>query len=432
MFELSAIPLGVAPEPLGPMLSRIDAAEPDPQARPGTLNAGTVEVDTDLLFVLTEHPASPQQRRSEAGTEVLPVAALPELGSARLAAALAARSLPDVLESLAEDVAVLPVRLTDEGVEALGVQSDDGLVRLPLFTSAATFAEVTTGHEPLFAIRLGVALIDFVVQHAAHLHSLIIDPHRPEAFEISSRFLAEVLSEPLAEPEDSFEELTAELTELEQANPGRPVGLDLDLPAHWAVLDLRAPTEARQAQIRELVKRQTHKLSDAGANLRREMRQWLERAAVQAAGAGGRDFAFLLANTKEAAAAISLVTYWHDIGPTGSLTPLQLMTERLVGDAWVGDELVELKGDDGGIVRRVRLSKGAKELGGDTTPLVLIDYWLGVPGEAALAHVSFSTPHEFAKAEITRLADAVVLGARWIFADELPQPSAPPETEGAD
>ncbi|MDO5080626.1 SseB family protein [Buchananella hordeovulneris] len=436
MFELSAIPLGVAPAPVGPMLSRIDVAEPDPQARPGTISAGTVEVDTDLLFVLSEHPAAANRRRSAADPEVLPVAALPELGSARLAAAIAARSLPDVLEALAEDVAVLPVRLTEEGIEALGVQSDDGLVRLPLFTSAATYAEVATGHEPLFVIRLGVALIEFVVQHAAHLHSLIIDPHRTEAFEVSSRFLAEVLNDPFDEPDELDEprEMTAtEPTESASTSPARRVvGLDLDLPTHWAVLNLRAPVEVRQGEIKELVKRQTRKLSDAGANLRREMRQWLERAAAQAAGAGGRDFAFLLANTKEAAAAVSLVTYWHDIGATGSISPLQLMTERLVADSRPGDELVELKDDDDGIVRRVRLSHGAKELGGENTPLVLIDYWLAVPGEGALAHVAFSTPHDFAKDEITRLADAVVLGARWVFADELPPASASFAVEEAD
>lgn len=433
MFELSAIPLGVAPAPVGPMLSRIDAAESDPQARPGTISAGTVEVETDLLFVLTEHPAAALPDRGQAGPEVLPVAALPELGSARLAAALAARSLPDVLEALAEDVALLPVRLTDEGIEALGVQSDDGLVRLPLFTSAATYAEVTTGQEPLFVIRLGVALIEFVVQHAAHLHSLIIDPHRSEAFEISSRFLTEVLNDPFDEPDEPREILAIEPTEPQNTSLARRVvGLDLDLPAHWAVLNLRTPVEVRQSKIKELVKQQTRKLSDAGANLRREMRQWLERAAMQAAGAGGRDFAFLLANTKEAAAAVSLVTYWHEIGATGNISPLQLMTERLVADSRVGDELVELKSTDEGIVRRVRLSHGAKELGGEKTPLVLIDYWLAVPGEAALAHVAFSTPHDFAKAEITRLADAVVLGARWVFADELPPTSDSFAAEEAD
>lgn len=407
---MTLVGLGGLPAGIGSIATLISADVPVvAPTRPELVDAELVVRD-DLVFrLLPEAGSAPVADVAADGD--LPVAALTELGSAELAAALAGRDYPGVLEALAYGVAVIPVLRTDDGLQAGGVAAEDGRLGFLLFSSAVTL-ETYLGDavERSFVTRAGAAIIDFVVTAAERIDRLVIDPAGPNPMVISVADLVAILSIPS----------DGDVQEPEAAGlPDRIGGFEVPLDANWGALDLSDPS-SRSDQIKQLVKEQTRSLSDQGAALRQDMRSWLGRTADQAASAGGRQFAFLLARTKQAAAAVTMVTYWHELGAgAGPGSPVDRVGDHLVDTAEAADELVRLAVGDDRVIRHTRTRQGNAELGGKDVSLLLIDYWIAVPevGASSLAHVTFSSPHVAQKDAILALADTLVLAGNWVAAE---------------
>ncbi len=392
--------------PLFPRLVRRDEVD----ATAGLLG-GEVEVDEDALFVLDSSPAAPS---TSAPAGILTVPPLPEVGSSALATAVTQQDLPSVLEALAWDLALVPVRVVDGAVRpvALASPDDDGLV-LPVFSSAQAVSHSVLRDE-FFVARLGAALVDTAATHREELRTLLIDEGSPASFSLKVAFLAAVLDDFAQEASDEDVEANGlgDLPSFEGAT-----SLDLNLPEHWAHLDLSASDDRLKARIREVVKAQTRTLSDAGALLRQDMRSWLLRAAIQARAADGRDFAVLLARSSQAATALSVVNYWHAAPPGLRTGLLEAITNQVVEAKESSDELVLIDRPGDRVLRRLRHSRGASELGAQEMPLLLVDYWLPTPDDTAVAHVAFSTPHVELADPILALSDAIVLSATWARKD---------------
>ncbi|MCE1174896.1 MAG: SseB family protein [Propionibacteriales bacterium] len=411
---MSTVALGGLPAGIGSIATVISAEPAVAPTRPELVDAELVIRD-DLVFRLVSDSAGAAavpavDPRIDAE---LPAAALTELGSPELAAALAARDYPAVLEALAYGVVVVPVLHAETGLQALGVGGEGGGLDCCIFSSAATLETfVADSTERSFVTRAGAAVVEFVVAEADRLSRLVIDPAGPHPMAIRVADLVAILSVPTGEVEPALDD---------PALPADIAGFEVPLDANWGVLDLSADAASRGDQIKQLVKVQTRSLSDQGASLRHDMRGWLTRTADQAASAGGRQFAFLLAHTKQAAAAVTMVSYWHELGAgVGAESPIDRLGDHLVDTADAADELVKLDVAGDRVIRHTRVRHGNAELGGGEIPLLLIDYWVAVPQEGAssLAHVSFSSPHVPAKDAIQTLADTLVLAGTWVAAEE--------------
>jgi len=407
------IGLGGLPAGIGSVATLISAGERPVAPTKAELVDGELVIREDLVFRLLQQTPEPGTGSPAvtglAGDVELPAAALPELGSPELAEALGRRDYPGVLEALAYGVAVVPVVRTADGIEARAFANHAEL-DFQIFSSAATL-ETFLGDatERSFVLRAGAAIVDFVVSRAEQLSKLVIDSAGPHPMSISVADLVAMLSVP-----GDVDELPAE-----SEPPGQIGGFEVPLDANWGLLDL-ADLDNRTEQIKKMVKEQTRSLSDQGASLRHDMRSWLARTADQAASAGGRQFAFLLARTKQAAAAVTMVTYWHEFGVgMGAESPIDRVGDHLVNTADAGDELVKLAVEGDQIIRHARTRSGNPELGGKDVNLLLVDYWIAVPGtsSSSLAHVSFSTPHVAAREAILALADSLVLAGSWVAAE---------------
>jgi hypothetical protein len=344
------------------------------------------------------------------GPGIVPVAALDVVGSESLGVALAERSLPAVLEALAFDVVLVPVTTVD-GVVVSRVFPTPGevLPALCLFSSAPAF-EAFLGEDGgrLFVMVHGAAVVDYVAHRLADVGTVVVDPAGPTSMVVSAAGLASFLDDgdtPVVE-----DELVADAPE--------PVvtGFDLGLDGQWGRIDV-TDEERRDRQILTLVGEQTRTLGDDAVLLRRDMRNWLTRVARDAAAAGGSELGFLLARTRDAAAALSVVTYCHRLGAeTGGLA-LDAVTEHLAANAAPDDELVRIETPGGPIVRHARLRPGSSQVGGEKVPLVVVDYWVAAPDRDHVAHVSFTTPHVDARPAILLLADNVVFNGQWLTED---------------
>lgn len=385
--------------------------------------------------------------------EAIPVAALPEVGSERLAAALEAQDVPAIGQALRHDVVVVPIlRPADGETQNRVFEAPEGSARpyeLCLFSSAQTLAAYLTADAPdrEFALRRGTTLVPFLVQHAEAIERVAFDPAGPHPMVATPEDVLLVLASqpgdddvawvagdlpdigdtsPVAEddttPTDEIEGAVVPLSELTPDDAdaiahARAVGFDLNLPRQWAVIELD-DDERRRQQVRRLVKQQTTVLGDRGSRLRRDMREWLERAGERASSAGGRLLAFLLQRTDDAALALSLVLYWHDLGPeTGGQPHLVRVADRIRPTLTERDTLVGSETPAGPFVRHAHVERGAADVGGEDLEMLVLDYWLAAPGGRGIVQLAFSTPHVDAREAITLLADNVVLATAWVVED---------------
>jgi hypothetical protein len=358
----------------------------------------------------------------------IPVAAVPEVGSERLAAALAAQDVPAIGQALRHDVVVVPiVRGPDGETQNRVFEPPAGSTRpyeLCLFSSARTLAAFLRGApDREFALRRGDTLAPFLERHADVLERVVFDPAGPHPMAAS---VADVSA--LLVPQPGDDEL-AWVTgpDPEPARPEdrlRSVGFDLRLPEQWAVIELD-DADARARQVRELVRRQTRVLGDRGARLRQDLRAWLESAGERAVSAGGRLQAFLLEHDDRAALALSLTVYWHELGPElGGSPHLERIENRIRAGLAEGDAVVGAETTAGPLLRHVRERRGAPEVGGEGHAVLLVDYWLASPDRRGAVQLAFSTPHVAARAAVLRLTDNVVLATGWAVE---PRPGAAPD-----
>jgi hypothetical protein len=224
----------------------------------------------------------------------------PPDGASDLGAALASGDRGAVGRALDDGPVVVALLTRDDGMPRVRVfpAPQDSIARYELcvFSSARTLADFL-GDDPgrEFGLRRRDSLAPFLRRHGATLARVVVDPAEPHAMVFGVRELVAVLDAALPgdDPSGLFDQTGAgispggreALATADEPGGSRGIGLELNLPDHWVLLGLEDP-EARDKEVREVVKRQTAALGDRGACLRRDLREKLAETAARA-GAGG-------------------------------------------------------------------------------------------------------------------------------------------------
>ncbi len=404
------------PQGVGPQIAAVSLADE-------TTNAGSVVVDATIVVpdvtVFRLSTGLPQEANS-GGVRIIPVAPLVEIGSPELGTALVQGSLPGVLQALAYDVVLLPVSVSGQGVIDTRVfAAGAGLPTLCLFSSALVLERfLAEDGLRLFVVMHGAAVVDYLAGHLDQIGTVVFDAGSPSSLTISAADLAGFLNEGDTADAPPDRGLSEPGEDAPQVISG-VVGFDLGLGSQWGVIELGDEDRCRH-QIDLLVDRQTTTLGDNQVLVRRDLRTWLGEVVAQAAQGGGSQVGFLLARTKTAAAALSVVTYCHSLGvETSGQSHVERIAAHLVGKADPDDQLVRVDTPQGPIIRHARIRQGGRRVGGGQVPVLSIDYWVTGPDGDHVGHVSFSTPHVDARVAILDLADNVVFNGRWILADRV-------------
>jgi hypothetical protein len=347
----------------------------------------------------------------------LAVAPSTDVGSARLAAALAAVDVAAIGRALRQDYVIVPLlRGSDGRTQTRVVSADDaeGERRwvLCVFSSTRAFADfVQDDPQREFAIRTGASLAGTIESYRHLLLRIDFDPAGPHPVTAE---IDDVLAALAPDPSDDPVRWITEGDDdsAHGLRPGeRVAGLDLALPDDWARIDLT--DSARTADdVSSVVARQLQGLAAAPV-LRGQLTAWLASSARAAAAGGGREMAFLVRRTESAAAALSVTTYAQQLGEAPAGTHLDAVVDRLRPALAEADELSRARTASGPFVRHVHTSSGAAELEAEGTALLVADYWLENPDARGISLVSFSTPHVDAREAMLLLTDNVVLGAAW-------------------
>jgi hypothetical protein len=349
--------------------------------------------------------------------EVMPVAPSTDVGSERLAAALAAMDVPAIGRALRQDYVIVPLTRGPAGETQTKVVEDDDPEderrwALLLFSSTAAFATyLGDSSEREFDIRTGSSLAPFIEQYRHLLRRVVFDPAGPHPVQASVEDVLWSLT-PDASDDDVAWITDGEATTSIGLRPGeRVIGLELPLGHDWTSVDLTDPKRIEK-DVSALVKAQLAGLPRA-PSLRGQLTAWLGSTARRAAGAGGQRMAFLTRRSQTAAAALSVVQYWHELGEPGDHLDAQITRLRAAGGE---QQLAEATTPAGRFVRQVHRVPGPAELA--LRPILTLDYWLEFPDRRGLCLLSFATPHQDALDAIARLADNVVLSARWVLAPD--------------
>lgn len=336
-----------------------------------------------------------------------PVAASADVGSPELAAALSQGDAFAVAHALQTGWVVVPVIRRDDGGTDLRLfrarsTGDDGW-ELPLFSSAETlrsFLASDPGREFEFVYAPSLTK---TLAEATTVTSIVLDPAGPHPARMDREEVRELLaSSPRVEP------VATGIRERD-----RVVDLLLPLGDDWERLDLTEPESARHRHIAELLDRQLVN-ANTGPILRVQLGQWLRRLARAAAAGGGRETAFLVRRTSQAALALSLTQYWNRLGtPVAAGSHFERLVARLNAEPDRG-EIVTATTATGRLLRRVRVSEGGAQVGADDVPILLIDYWLEFPDQVGLCLVSFASPHATLREHLLALADEIVVASTWV------------------
>lgn len=357
----------------------------------------------------------------------VPVAPTEEVGSARLAEALAARDVPAIGQALRHDYVVVPVLSGQNGalLNRVFADGDSGGYEFCLFSSTATLAQyLADNDERQFALRRGSSLAAFLTEQSQVLTRVTFDPAGPYPMSASVDDVLRALQPQPGDDEVAWAaSVGAPVREsggLEDFPEGgdptgsRAVGLDIALSGDWFVIALDDEKQ-RDAQIKSLVKKQLKPLASAPA-LRAELERWLRESCHRAAASGGRFLAYLLQRTADAALALNTTLYWHELGPAiGDQSHLERMTSKLRAGLGDGAGLVGATTQAGPFVRHSRIVAGASELGAGDVPLLVVDYWLEFPDKRGLCLITFSSPHVHIRDLLLTIMDNIVLTGAWVL-----------------
>ncbi|MEU1971206.1 hypothetical protein ABZ477_06110 [Microbacterium sp. NPDC019599] len=372
---------------------------------------------------------------SDGAEKRIDIAPSTDVGSERLAAALAAVDVGAIGRALRHDYVIVPLMRGADGetqTRVIEANDPDGEHRwvLALFSSTQAFAQfMGDSPEREFAIRRGSSLTGFIEQYRHLLRRVVFDPAGPHPVQASVEDVLASL-QPAAGDDDVSWIADESGAPARGIRPGeRVVGLDLALPDDWATIDLTDPKRTKKG-VEALLKAQLRGIPQAPV-LTAQLTAWLTSTARDAAAAGGQEMAFLTRRTEvptpsplaadassgasgrvgPAAAAVSLTRYWQDLGAPGDhLDQLAARLHAAGGDA----QLARAETAAGPFVRHIHRRLGPPELA--ARPIVVLDYWLEFPDRRGLCLVSFSTPHQDAVEAIARLADGIVLAASWELA----------------
>ncbi|MFE7407610.1 SseB family protein [Isoptericola sp. NPDC057559] len=358
-----------------------------------------------------------------------------------LATALARADRDAALRALRDAPVVVPVLPREDETPQVRVFPAPEGGTLPyalcLFSSAGAL-ERFLADDPsrAYSLRRRDSLIPFLHRHGAVIDRVVVDPGSTDAMTLGVAELGAALgpgddadATGLADGTGagiSFEGLQA-MASVDEPGGSRGIGIELNLPDHWALIDLEDEAQ-RDLQIRAVVKQQGAALGDRGAALRRDLRDQLTAVATKAAAAGGQVMAYLVLPGKDAALALNLTLYWHDLGPeAGGVTHLQRIHDRLQPRLGPDDALTVTDTLSGPFLRHVRVTPGSAELGGQDVPLLLVDYWAPAPGAQAVARLAFSTPHVEIRDAMLGLTDKVLFATEWLMSapGDVPDEAAP-------
>lgn len=346
-----------------------------------------------------------------------PSAPATDVGSERLAAALAAMDPTAVGRALRQDFVVVPLMRGPEGetqTRVVAAEDADGERRweLHLFSSSQTFAAWIGANTDAgeFALQRGTSLIALLDTYGPILRRVVFDTAGPHPVHASPEDVRASL-----EPQPGDDDVRWITQEHEHGlrEGERVTGLDLFLGDDWAQIDLTGPASI-DADTKALVDAQLQGLRAPA--LRGQLIAWLRQSARTAAAAGGRSMAYLTRRTADAAASVAVTTYWQDLGAAPAEGHLAAMGARLNTGKGPQDVLVEASTAAGPLLRFTHRTTGPKELA--LAPIGVIDYWLQFPDGQGLCLVSFSTPHVEQLGAVQQLADAVVLAAAWQLAPD--------------
>jgi hypothetical protein len=182
-------------------------------------------------------------------------------------------------------------------------------------------------------------------------------------------------------------------------------GWGLLLPASWWTVDLREE-KARRRSVAALAEHQLGRQDDR-ASLRADLRKHLDRAADDAAAAGGRFMAISLMRVGDVPVPASLTVFRL---PGEGLTSQGVRELEAALRPGIADGVTLDVADApaGPVLRRVAQRAGAAELGATDVPLLVADYWLDPGDGRGLLLLSFSTPLVQARDAALLLFDTVV------------------------
>lgn len=345
-----------------------------------------------------------------------PIAPAADLGSPELAAALAAHDPAAVAAALQTGWVVVPTIAGTDGVRRPrlfdGLDPNRPGWELALFSSVATLRDfLADDPQREFDFVHGASLADTLdPQRGTTVARVVFDPAGPFPS--------------AADAADVHALLTSAVPPLELPRPSSGIratdrALDLLLPLgdDWARLDLTVSASEQERQIAGLVERQLAGLP-AGQTLRIQLAQWLRRMARTADAAGGRETAFLLRRTKEAALALAVTRYWNRLGaPVAGRDHLDVVAGRL-SDAASPDAIVTAELATGRLLRHTRVREPGARMPEGAFPVLTIDYWLEFPDGRGLCLVSFSSPHADLAETLCALTDEIIVAATWVLAEQ--------------
>lgn len=352
----------------------------------------------------------------------------PDVGSPDLADALAARDPEAMGRALRSGWVVVPVRRVTDGPTEVRLFSTDDPDRpgweVTLFSSVATLVAFLARdpHREFDFVR-AASLTGFLERGRGVVARVVFDPAGPHPVAASLDDVLAVLAPQPGDPvipTDQPRGFSAE---------DRVLDLDLPLGDDWFRIDL-TDEAARKDRIAELVDRQLAGLN-AGSTLRVQLLHWLRRMASAAAGGSGRETAFLLRRTEQAALALSVTRYWQTLGAgLRNASHLDTVADRLRDKLGPDDELIGATTPAARLLRHTRVVQSSADLRAERMPLLAIDYWLELPDGRGLCLVSFSTPHVDLRQVVGTLTDEIVLESSWVIAApadaEAGQPLAEP------
>lgn len=337
------------------------------------------------------------------------VAPATDAGSPELAAALAAGDREAVLNAVQLGWVVIPVLRSD--TNAVQLRAFDGLdpqrpgLELPLFSSVATLnVFLAEDQQREFEFVRGSSLGE-TLANSESLIRVLFDPAGPHA---------------MAADVDEIITALARAPRMEAASQGvrdsdRALDLDLPLGDDWLRIDLTATEEDLAAQVQTLVERQVAGLA-VGAPLRIQLAQWLRRLARTATQGGGRETAFLVRRTDDAALALSVTRYWQRLGsPPKNSSHLDAVARRISTRHPEG-KLVAAQLPAGRLIRQVRVDVNPALTGADPIPVLSVDYWLDFPDHRGVCLVAFSSPHVDLEDNLLSLTDEIVASSTWLIA----------------
>lgn len=312
-----------------------------------------------------------------------------EIGSARLALALANQDLLGVGQALRHDYVVAPIlRSADGEPQILVTTSMDPAERqfvLPLYSSAHTMQLAFPEAEKTeFALRQGASLMDVLEANGRVIQWVAFDQAGPNPLWATADDVRNSLTPRLGDDDVAWAASAGTSLDLEQiGDPGapHPTALTLSAPSTWVSIELASESDRIDGAARAARARTPHRRQ---ALWRAETQERLLSTIETAAGRGARTV-IVAAPTDE----LEIVVHWHEIGPAfGGTSHLTRMSS-----GWSQHET------------RTHTLQTGRAISHDVEGGV--DYWLEFPDGRGLCLL------EFRGDEARALAPSLVASAAW-------------------